>query len=55
MEFLRRMKDISLNDILEKMSKRKICKGMATSARCDFGYISPPEINSAVKLNFDRQ
>ena len=38
-EFLTWMKVISLNDILEKMFKRKIFKGMTTSGRCDFGYI----------------
>ena len=38
-EFLTWLKDISLNDILEKMSKRKIFKGMTASGRCDLGYI----------------
>ena len=46
-EFLTWMKNFSLNDILKKMNN------MAVSGRCDFGYIWPPEINSAVKLNFD--
>ena len=38
-EFLTWMKNFSLNDILEKMSKRKIFKGITASGRCDFGYI----------------
>ena len=38
-EFLTWMKNFSLNDILEKMSKREIFKGMAAFGKSDFGYI----------------
>ena len=49
------MKDISLNNMLEKMSKGKIFEALKAFGSCNFGYIWHPETNSAVKLNFDRQ
>ena len=38
-EFLTWMKDISLNNMLEKMSKGKIFKALKAFGSCNFGYI----------------